>query len=102
MPHSPWHSKCPLSLSASPESFQASSSPRDSFLKVFVFSSCHIAHLLKFFPLAGETIYADYITEYSTDRIEMHVGAVKAGQRVVLIDDLVATGGTLSESMGMG
>lgn len=47
------------------------------------------------FPRAGEFIHADYITEYSTDRIEMHVGAVQAGQRVVLIDDLVATGGTL-------
>lgn len=45
--------------------------------------------------LPGETIHADYITEYSTDRIEMHVGAVKPGQRVVLVDDLVATGGTL-------
>jgi adenine phosphoribosyltransferase len=44
----------------------------------------------------GETIYADYITEYSTDRIEMHLGAIQAGQRVVLIDDLVATGGTLA------
>lgn len=52
-----------------------------------LFSNC--------FHLSGETIYADYITEYSTDRIEMHVGAVKPGQRVVLIDDLVATGGTL-------
>lgn len=44
---------------------------------------------------AGETLHADYITEYSTDRIEMHVGAVQSGQRVVLIDDLIATGGTL-------
>ena len=45
--------------------------------------------------IAGKTIYADYITEYSTDRIEMHIEAVQPGQRVVLIDDLVATGGTL-------
>jgi adenine/guanine phosphoribosyltransferase-like PRPP-binding protein len=47
---------------------------------------------------AGETISADYITEYSTDRIEMHLGAVKAGDNVVLIDDLIATGGTLCKS----
>lgn len=47
--------------------------------------------------LPGETIFADYITEYSTDRIEMHVGAVAPGNRVVLIDDLIATGGTLCE-----
>lgn len=44
-------------------------------------------------------MHADYITEYSTDRIEMHVGAVQSGQRVVLIDDLIATGGTLCAGM---
>ena len=36
---------------------------------------------------------------YSTDRIEMHVGAVQPGQRVVLVDDLIATGGTLRECL---
>ncbi len=46
---------------------------------------------------AGATISADYVTEYSTDRIEMHVGALQPGQRVVLVDDLIATGGTLRE-----
>lgn len=46
---------------------------------------------------AGETISADYVTEYSTDRIEMHTGAVQPGQRVLLIDDLIATGGTLGK-----
>ncbi|GBF97026.1 adenine phosphoribosyltransferase [Raphidocelis subcapitata] len=45
--------------------------------------------------LPGETVGEEYITEYSTDRIEIHTGAVKPGQRVVLVDDLVATGGTL-------
>lgn len=33
--------------------------------------------------------------EYGTDRLEMHVGAVKPGERALVIDDLVATGGTL-------
>ena len=46
---------------------------------------------------AGETLSADYITEYSTDRIEMHTGAIRPGQRVLLLDDLIATGGTLCE-----
>ena len=32
--------------------------------------------------------------EYGTDRIEMHVGHVKAAQKVLLVDDLIATGGT--------
>ena len=45
--------------------------------------------------LPGEAIGEDYVTEYSTDRIEVHAGAVKPGQRVLLVDDLVATGGTL-------
>eukprot|EP00887_Chlorella_sp_A99_P005113 scaffold25.g5113.t1 len=45
--------------------------------------------------LPGQTLFADYVTEYSTDRIEMHHGAVGPGQRVVLVDDLIATGGTL-------
>lgn len=44
--------------------------------------------------LPGETVGIDYALEYGTDRIEMHLGAVKPGQRVVLVDDLLATGGT--------
>lgn len=44
--------------------------------------------------LPGETVGIDYALEYGTDRIEMHVGAVKPGTRVLLVDDLIATGGT--------
>jgi adenine phosphoribosyltransferase len=44
--------------------------------------------------LPGEKIGTDYALEYGTDRIEMHVGHVKAGQKVLLVDDLIATGGT--------
>jgi adenine phosphoribosyltransferase len=44
--------------------------------------------------LPGEKIGADYQLEYGTDRIEMHVGHVKPGQKVLLVDDLIATGGT--------
>ena len=33
--------------------------------------------------------------EYGTDIMEMHVGAVQTGERALIIDDLVATGGTL-------
>lgn len=47
---------------------------------------------------AGKTISVEYTTEYSTDKIEMHTDAVKPGQRVLLLDDLIATGGTLGES----
>lgn len=44
---------------------------------------------------AAETISAEYQLEYGSDKIEMHVGSVKKGQRVVLLDDLIATGGTM-------
>ncbi|WP_379552822.1 adenine phosphoribosyltransferase [Qipengyuania sp. DGS5-3] len=40
------------------------------------------------------TIGVDYALEYGTDRLEIDPGAVSAGQNVVLVDDLVATGGT--------
>jgi adenine phosphoribosyltransferase len=44
--------------------------------------------------LPGATVGIDYALEYGTDRIEMHLGAVKPGQTVLLVDDLLATGGT--------
>ena len=45
--------------------------------------------------LPGATIGLDYALEYGTDRIEMQADAVQPGQRVVLLDDLLATGGTM-------
>ena len=44
--------------------------------------------------LPGEKIGVDYALEYGTDRIELHTGQVRPGQKVVLVDDLIATGGT--------
>ena len=44
--------------------------------------------------LPGDTVGIDYALEYGTDRIEMHLGAISPGKRVVLADDLLATGGT--------
>ncbi len=44
--------------------------------------------------LPAATVGHDYALEYGTDRIEMHVDAVQPGQRVLLADDLIATGGT--------
>ncbi len=40
------------------------------------------------------TIGIDYHLEYGTDRLEIDPGAILPGQRVVLVDDLIATGGT--------
>lgn len=67
----------------------------------FIFGTA-VAHRLGlgFIPLRkpgklpGETIGRDFELEYGTDRIELHVDAVRPGQRVLLIDDLIATGGT--------
>lgn len=44
--------------------------------------------------LPGVTIAEDYALEYGTDRITMHEDALVPGQRVLLVDDLIATGGT--------
>ena len=44
--------------------------------------------------LPAQTIGHDYALEYGTDRIEMHVDAVVNGEWVLLVDDLIATGGT--------
>lgn len=44
--------------------------------------------------LPGETIGVDYSLEYGQDRLEIHKGAIEAGSKGVLIDDLIATGGT--------
>lgn len=40
-------------------------------------------------------ISEEYTLEYGTDRIEMHADAVKAGENVLVVDDLLATGGTV-------
>lgn len=45
--------------------------------------------------LPGKTIQAEYELEYGTDVLEMHADAIKPGQRVIVADDLLATGGTI-------
>jgi len=44
--------------------------------------------------LPHETIEVTYDLEYGTDTVEMHIDSVPRGQRVLVIDDLLATGGT--------
>jgi adenine phosphoribosyltransferase len=44
--------------------------------------------------LPAETVGHDYELEYGVDRVELHVDAVSKGERVLLVDDLIATGGT--------
>lgn len=45
--------------------------------------------------LPGDTISMDYELEYGKATIEIHKDAIKPGQKVVLVDDLIATGGTI-------
>jgi len=44
--------------------------------------------------LPWQTIGQDYDLEYGTDRVEIHKDAVSAGDRILVVDDLIATGGT--------
>ena len=44
--------------------------------------------------LPSETIDQDYKLEYGTDRIEIHVDAIEKREKVLIVDDLIATGGT--------
>ena len=46
--------------------------------------------------LPAQTVSRDFDLEYGTDSVEMHVDALGPGDRVVLIDDLLATGGTVA------
>lgn len=44
--------------------------------------------------LPGDVLGHDYALEYGTDRVEIHSDAIRPGERVLLLDDLIATGGT--------
>ena len=46
--------------------------------------------------LPAETISEEYALEYGTDRLEIHKDAIEAGKNVIVIDDLLATGGTVT------
>jgi adenine phosphoribosyltransferase len=48
----------------------------------------------KFGKLPGRTLRQSYSLEYGEDALEMHADALRPGQRVVIVDDLLATGGT--------
>lgn len=51
--------------------------------------------------LPGETIEADYALEYGKDKLAMHKDAIKPGQKVLIADDLLATGGTIATSINL-
>ena len=49
--------------------------------------------------LPAETIGVDYQLEYGSDCLEMHTDSLEPGEKVLLVDDLIATGGTASASV---
>jgi adenine phosphoribosyltransferase len=49
--------------------------------------------------LPFDTLQARYELEYGVDTVEMHVDAVSPGERVLIVDDLIATGGTAAASV---
>jgi adenine phosphoribosyltransferase len=51
--------------------------------------------------LPGGTVGLDYALEYGSDRVEIQQDAVVPGQRVVIVDDLLATGGTMAAGIGL-
>lgn len=55
---------------------------------------CGFVPIRKRGKLPAATISAEYKLEYGTDHIEIHVDAIAPGDRVLLVDDLIATGGT--------
>ena len=55
---------------------------------------CGFVPIRKPNKLPAETFSVEYELEYGTDKIEMHKDAIEKGKRVLIIDDLLATGGT--------
>jgi len=49
--------------------------------------------------LPGPTVRVTYDLEYGSDALEIHADAIEPGQRVVLVDDLLATGGTMEATI---
>lgn len=49
--------------------------------------------------LPRETVSASYDLEYGSAEIEMHKDSIKPGQKVVIVDDLIATGGTIEAAI---
>ena len=51
--------------------------------------------------LPGETVGLNYALEYGMDRVEVQADAIQRGQRVVVVDDLLATGGTMAAGINL-
>lgn len=78
----------------------------DQKLEVFLFG-CPVAYNLNagFVPvrkpgkLPRETVSETYALEYGTNEVHMHADSIKPGQNVIIVDDLLATGGTVEATV---
>ncbi len=62
---------------------------------------CGFTMVRKEGKLPGQTISHEYDLEYGTDTIQIQDDAIESGQRIVILDDLLATGGTLAASISL-
>ncbi len=62
---------------------------------------CGFVMLRKPGKLPGAVTGLDYALEYGTDRLEIQADAIEPGARVVLVDDLLATGGTMAAGIDL-
>ncbi len=62
---------------------------------------CGFAMVRKRGKLPGEIISYEYDLEYGSDTIEIQADAIEPGQRIVILDDLLATGGTMAASIDL-
>ena len=61
--------------------------------------NCGFVPVRKFGKLPSQTVSVEYSLEYGTNVVEMHTDGIRPGQRVLIVDDLLATGGTVSAAM---
>ncbi|HYA99953.1 MAG TPA: adenine phosphoribosyltransferase [Ktedonobacteraceae bacterium] len=61
--------------------------------------NCGFVPVRKFGKLPHNTVTVEYDLEYGTNIVEIHTDSIRPGQRVLIVDDLLATGGTVSAAM---
>jgi adenine phosphoribosyltransferase len=62
---------------------------------------CGFVPVRKFGKLPSQTVNVEYTLEYGTNIVEIHTDAIKPGERVLIVDDLLATGGTVSATVDL-